>query len=274
MSKRLIAVIGTGFAPTGGHIAPELIRLQAASDFQPQLFEPRYNAFPATQFDRALSMIGNVDAGIQAAQAGAIGIFINTFGDYGLDELRAAVRVPVVGAGEAAMAIAATLGRRFAIVTIWPKTMQFIFDDRIDQCGMRPHCSEVISILDDNELPEPGGAMVPIEQMRAGQSTIVNRIIESARGAIDRGADTILLGCTCMAPIAGELAQRLPVPVVEPMTAGYKFTETLVSLRISQSAIAFPSASAQRLGAFDALITGASIKVDTSDCPACIIAEE
>ena len=85
---------------------------------------------------------------------------------------------------------------------------------------------------------------------------------------------TIILGCTCMAPIADRVAAQLSVPVVEPMTAGYKFTETLVALRLAQSAAAFPRPASKRLSAIGDLLEGAVPMTAEGDCPVCVVAAE
>jgi allantoin racemase len=273
MAQR-IAVIGTGFTPTGGTAPPQQIRAVAGQGFEPILVETRYSAFPSNPYDRGLAAVGYVDAGVTAGRDGAAGIFINTFGDYGLAELKSALGIPVVGAGEAAMALAATLGRRFAIVTIWPTSLRFIFDERLAACGMQDRCVDVVSVLDQTEMGRRGDAEDPVLAMRAGKAAVVDRIITAAEGIIARGADTVVLGCTCMAPVAGDLAARLPVPVVDPMTAGYKFTETLVALKLSQSAIAYPRPGEDRLSAIGALVTGAPLEASaSSDCEVCVVAD-
>jgi len=273
MTARRIAIIGTGFSPTGGIEPPLQIAAIAASDFKPELIEPRMGPFPRTPYDRALTALGNIDAGIRASRAGAAGIFINTFGDYGLGELRSALSIPVIGAGQSAMALAATLGRRFAIVSIWPPSLRFIFEDRLADCGMQALCSEIISILDD-DLSDMPDVLAKVDQMRAGGADILDRIVGAAQDAIARGADTIVLGCTCMAPIAARIAARLPVPVIDPMTAGYKACEAMISLNLSQSTIAYPRASATSLGTLDKLLDGAMPAQAPDDCPICVTAAD
>jgi len=55
-------------------------------------------------------------------------------------------------------------------------------------------------------------------------------VAEEARIAVeDDGAEVIVLGCTVMGPIAGALANKLAVPVVEPGTAAIKLAEALAA---------------------------------------------
>ena len=208
-AERRIAVLGTGFRPTGNQTAPKEIAAIAGGGFLPELVEPRFGAFPRTPYDRGLAAIGNIDAGITAAANGFSAIFLNTFGDYGIVELRSALHIPVIGAGEAAMTLASTLGRRFAIVTVWPRSMNFIYDERLAACLMRERCAGIVNILGDLDIvaTERGDPDDPVTAMRAGSGAIVDRIVAGAEAVLaDGDVDTIILGCTCMAPIGNTVA--------------------------------------------------------------------
>jgi allantoin racemase len=275
MSTARIAILGTGFRPSGGVEPPREIAAIAGASFRPELVEPRFNAFPKTPYDRGLTALGNLDAGISAEKNGYSAVFLNTFGDYGVTELRSALGIPVVGAGQMAMTVAATLGRRFSIVTVWPRTMNFIYDERLAACGMAGRCVGIRNILDDGEMAsvERGDTNDPVTAMRAGTAAIVDRIVAATEIAVAAdGADTIVLGCTCMAPIGTTVAARLRVPVIEPMTTGYKMAELLVSLGLGQSAAAFPKADPARLQIVDQLISGARVELRDENCPVCVFA--
>jgi allantoin racemase len=273
-----IAVIGTGFRPTGTGTAPKEIAAVAGAPFRPELLEPRFGAFPRTPYDRGLAVIGYIDAGIAAEKDGFAAVFLNTFGDYGLAELKSALHIPVIGAGEAAMALASTVGSRFAIVTVWPRSMNFIYDERLAACGMTQRCASIVNIFQDDDIvaTERGDPDDPISAMRAGNGAITDRIVAAAEDILAKGeADTIILGCTCMAPIGSTIAARLGVPVIESMTAGYKMAEMLVSLGLTQSAAAFPKPPAARLNRIGLLIAaGGSQPADDEDCQVCIVAAE
>jgi allantoin racemase len=276
-----IAVLGSGYRPTGSNQAPpEIVRI-AAFGFRPELVETRFGAFPKTPYDRGLAAIGYLDAGIKAEQAGYDALFLNTFGDYGIAELRSALGIPVVGAGETAMTVAATLGRRFAIVTVWPRSMNFIYDERLATTGMTTRCVAIRNILDDGDLNKVvrGDPDDPVSVMRQGASSarsaaIVGRIVQAAEAAIADGAEIIVLGCTCMAPIGAMVASRVAAPVIEAMTSGYKMAEMLVSLSLTQSALAFPRPAADRLQAIDQLISGSATTQPEEDCEVCVFAAD
>ena len=275
-ARHRIAVLGTGFTQTGTATPPAQIAAVAGPDFAPELVETRYSVFPGTPYDRGLAVVGYVDAGVSAAQAGHAAVFINTFGDYGLAELRSALSIPVVGAGEAAMALASTLGRKFAIVTIWPESLKFIFDERLASSGTQDRCTEIVFVLAKDEMRTRGAADDPVSRMRQGNTAVIDRVVAGAEEAIKRGADTIVLGCTCMSPIAAQIASRIAAPVIDPMTAGYKMTESLVSLRLAQSPVAYPRVTADRLAAVGNLVSGGltASTPATDACEVCVVAAE
>lgn len=267
-----IAVIGTGAAPTGGIVPPAEIAAMARDGFKPQLIETALSIFPATPYQRGLAVLAYVEAGIRAERAGYDAVFINTFGDYGLTELKSALSIPVIGAGEAALSLAATLGRRFAIVTIWPPSLNFIYDERLAASGLGARCAGVVNVLSELEMNRRGQAEDPVAAMRAARADMIDRLSAAALAAVrERGADTIVLGCTCMAPIGALIAARVPVPVIEPMTAGYAAAEMMLSLRLTQSKIAFASPPAAALDVAAQLVAGAPVAA-AEECGACVIA--
>lgn len=85
---------------------------------------------------------------------------------------------------------------------------------------------------------------------------MIDRIVAVADRAVAAGADTIVLGCTCMAPIGRAIAARMTVPVIEALSAGYKFAELMVAMRLKQSAAAYPPVSAERLALARKLVNG------------------
>jgi allantoin racemase len=270
-----IAVIGTGFTPTGQRSPPSEIAAIMSSGFSAELIETRMSLFPGTPFERGLGAIGYIEAGIRAQDEGFDAVFINTVGDYGIDELKSALRIPVVGAGEAAMTMATMLGRRFAVVTIWPTSLNFIYDERVRNCGMSARCLGVFNVLSESEMAPRGSEVDPVHDMRAGKAAMLDRIVAAADRAVAAGADTIVLGCTCMAPIGHLIAARMGVPVVEAMTAGYRFAEMLLAMRLRQSPAAYPPVDAGRLAVARKLVNGGDGAPPTElECETCVAAAE
>ena len=235
-----IAVMGTGFGVPGTHAAPKSILDVAAPGFEPHLFLPRMSANSHNQINRTLNEVSTIETGLRAAEEGFDALFINTAGDYGLTALRSALDIPVIGAGQATMHAAAQLGERFSIVTIWPESMRFLYTNLLRLYGMEGHCVSVRCVSMDDEMKTLRDDENFVTDMRRGERTQIDRIVAACEAAIQQdGADTIMLGCTCMAPIAAEIDSRCVAPVLNPMTTGYKATEMALSLGLRPSALAY-----------------------------------
>lgn len=269
-----IGVLGTGHAPSGGQTPPP--QIAPSPDFQAVLYEGKHGFFPGTHLGRELTRLDTIEAGLRAAEDGCDALFINTIGDYAIEELRSAVDIPVVGAADAGLAIASQLGITIGIVTIWPSSLEFIYRERLRTTGQEARVKSLRYVLEDAEMANLGsGEGDPVEQMRSGKAQMLERILASATAAISQdGCDVILLGCTCMAPAYDSIAERLAVPVVDGLRAGYAMAETLVRLNLTSSRRAYPKASKESIEAAKDLINGAAIDAPEEDCELCIVAGE
>jgi len=249
-----IAVIGTGFRREGSDVPPRQIADIAGLGFEPRLVEQRLPAFPINQVNHNLIEVSTIEAGLRAADAGFDAVFINTVGDYGLGALRSALRIPVIGAGQATMHAAAQLGERFSIVTIWPESMRFIYTHLLRLYGMEKLCVSVRCVSQDDELETLAEDENFVTEMRRGDRTQQDRIVaECERAIAEDRADTVMLGCTCMSPIADDIAARCAAPVLNPLTTGYKATEAQLSLGHLHSKLAYEGAGGDRMAHYRAM---------------------
>ena len=129
------------------------------------------------------------------------------FSDPGLNELRAATDRPVYGIAESAYPQAAANGRRFGVVSILaasvPRHRRYVEELGLggSLAGDRPVGLGVTALGDDAEAT-------------------FARLVEVGEQLRDEdGADTIVLGCTGMAPHRERLERGLEIPVIDPVTA-------------------------------------------------------
>jgi Asp/Glu/hydantoin racemase len=87
---------------------------------------------PITEFRCAAQVIANA---IAAQRAGCDAFVIGHFQEPALQEVRAAVEIPVVGLGEATMLHACTIGRKIGLVTINPVFIPY-HEDQIVRHGL------------------------------------------------------------------------------------------------------------------------------------------
>ena len=134
---------------------------------------------------------------------GADAVVIGCFDDTGLPQLRARLRCPVVGLGEAGMLAGAATAPRFAVLTTTQGSVPVI-EANVKAMGLAPRCDGVraahVPVLDLNHrLPD----------LRAALSAL----------AAETKAGAVVLGCAGMGRLAGDLAAPgLPV-LIEPVRA-------------------------------------------------------
>jgi allantoin racemase len=138
-------------------------------------------------YERSLADIAVTAAGIDAAQRGADALVINSMSDSGLAALRSRLPIPVVGACQASLAVAGTLGQRIAIITMWPQ-WHALYPPVGAPLGPS---SRVAAIRDIGVRPDA-------EALLAGREEEVFPQLDAAcRGALEAdGADVIVLGST------------------------------------------------------------------------------
>lgn len=222
MARIRIGLAGASANPLTGAVVPELAR-QIPIGVDVLAYPSRAPVFPYTPLDRALQVLGHVEAARRAEAEGCDAVVLDSFGDYGLEILRSGLGVPVVGCGDAALEAAGRLGRTFALVTTWPVSMDFIVRRVLRDSGLEAACRGVLSIGVEEDLADvaqPGGYL---SRIAAGEASLLERLKDACRDAVQRnGVEVIVLGCTCLSALAETLARDCPVPVVNPRLAGVK----------------------------------------------------
>lgn len=261
-----IAILGSGKGPEGQAIVPAPIAEIIGDGFDAGLIENKLQVFPATPERREVNVLEYLEAAYRAEDEGYAAAFINTIGDYGLLQARSQVNIPVIGAGESAMLLATTLGQRFSIVTIWPPALAFLYDAVLDDYQLRHRCASVRFVTADAELDTKEEY---VSDMNSQRTSIVDRVVaECERAVSEDGCDVVVLGCTCMAPIAPMVAERCSVPVIDGMRAGYKFAEMTVTLGHTPRLPAADQRSYSR-SEVDKLLQTAASSLQPIECEPC-----
>lgn len=267
-----LALIGSAFHRADPEAIPAELRAVLDPGTQARIYIPGVSAFPRNALDLKIQEVGYIEAGLRAAREGCDAIVLNTVGDYGLAALKSAVRIPVVGAGETGANYAAMLGRPFSIVTIWPAATAFLYRQLLQETALTTQCAKVLFVGSSSELDELGKVEEDyIARMQRGEATVLSRIIASCRAAVDtQGAASVLLGCTCMSPIAAQVAAALDVPVVNPLTLAARHAETLVRMGLVHSKVTYAPATQNRNAVFEAMAETSAFHVSAEACDACV----
>lgn len=151
---------------------------------------------------------GTFDAAIVAA-----------FGDPGLGGARELFDFPVVGMAEAAMLVACTLGRKFAIVS-FTKALEPWFAEIVEWHGLSGRCA-AIRTLDE--------AFQSIDDVQTEKEQV---LIDLAVGTVKNdGADVVILAGAPLAGLVNKIGERVPVPLVDGIQAAVTMAEGLVRLK-------------------------------------------
>jgi allantoin racemase len=172
-----------------------------------------------------------VEAGVAAEREGFDAVCINTVSDSGLNALRSRLRIPVIGPGQASFHVAAMLGHRFSILTMWQPWVP-LYRKTLKEYGLEARCASVRHI---DTRPD-------VQALLQGKEEVVFAKLEAAgRRAVDEdGADVLVLGSTTMHQSHRYLAGRLPVPVINPGLVAYKLCEMFLDLGLTHSKHAWP----------------------------------
>lgn len=182
------------------------------------LTAPRGVPYIAT---RAEAQIGGAIALEMLAEhhAGADAAIIAAFGDPGLLGARELFPLPIVGMAEAAMLTACMLGRRFSIVT-FAQALEPWYEECVAMHGLSGRCASIRAL---------SGTFTSIADVQQEKADLLVALACDAV-AQDR-ADVVILSGAPLAGLAAKVADRVPVPLVDPIGAAVKLAEALVALK-------------------------------------------
>jgi len=183
-------------------------------------------------YEGALADAFCLEAGLSAEADGYDAVCINTMSDSGLHALRSRLNIPVVGTGRSSFFLAADLGRKFSVVTMWPE-WYWLYEKLAKDTGLGDRLASIRDI----------GVRPDTQELLAGKEDFVFAALEEQclRAIEEDGADVLILGSTTMHQSAGYLQPRLPVPLINPGLLAFKQCELLLGLGLSQSKRAWPA---------------------------------
>ena len=248
--KRVLVVVPFAMSPE--NLALRQAQLQGIA-LSPELefvFRP-VKAGPvnySSHHDFALAEVANFEAGCKAQEEGFAAVCIDTMSDSGVAALRSVLDIPVFGPGKVSMLAALMLGDRFSILTMASRWKP-LYKKALDELGLHHKCASVRAI----EVPPDNQALL------SGKEDDVFPLLEAAgRRAIEEdGAEVLILGSTTMHQSHAWLAERLPVPIINPGPLSYKMAEAALGLGLSHSRIGYPRSPHPRLGMLEAMMAAA-----------------
>lgn len=197
-----------------------------------------------SQQDALLADLGMIQAGLDAERQGYHAVCIDTVSDAGMAVLRSVLRIPVIGAGRHAVLTALMLGERFSFVSMWDRWRP-LHQKVLADLGLAHKCASIRSAdLTPNNQQLLGGR----------EDEVFPVLLQVAQQCIDQdGADVIILGSTTMHEAHAYLAQRLPVPVINPGPLTYRMAQMALQLGLTHSAATYPQPLSPRLDTYRAM---------------------
>lgn len=171
-----------------------------------------------------------LSAGMQAEAEGYSAVCINSMSDSGVAALRSRLTIPVFGAAAPTYHLAAQLGRKFSILSMWDE-WRWLYEKILSEQKL---ADRVASIRTIGVPPDTA------ELLSGKEDSVFPRLLEAARLAVEQdGADVLVLGSTTMHQSHAYLSDRLGVPVLNPGLVGLKTCEMTLDLGLAHSKAAY-----------------------------------
>jgi allantoin racemase len=199
--------------------------------------------------DFALADVALFEAGADAESEGYDAICIDTMSDSGMNALRSALEIPVIGPGKASFLMACMLGHKFSVLTQWDP-WKALYSKAAQEYGLTEKLASVRSI---NKPPDVANLLGGKEE------DIFPLLLDAGLKCVEEdGADVICMGSTTMHQSVPYLQENLPVPVVNPGPLTYKLAELVLGLGITHSKTAYPKPHVPKIDMLHALQDGAA----------------
>lgn len=155
---------------------------------------------------------------------------VGCFGEPGLEAARELTSKPVVGSASASFHLAAQLADTVSCVTILDAVVPIVHE-RVREAGLADVVTDV-RIID--------AAVHDIDHEGEG---LVEDMVEAGRTAVSEGgAGAIVPGCMSLSFMraSDEVAERVGVPVVDPVVAGLETAQLFATHGLTASPVSYP----------------------------------
>lgn len=145
-------------------------------------------------------------------------LIVAAFGDPGLEGLREALDIPVLGMTESALMSACMLGKRFSIIAISRRITAW-YRDIVERNGLLGRLAS-IRCLDE-----------PLRDIGSVQQDHGARLQSLCEAAVQEDrADVLIIAGAPLAGLARSIKERLPVPAVDGVSSAVNHAQSLVAL--------------------------------------------
>lgn len=177
-----------------------------------------------------------VELAKQLQDEGYDGIWLSDFDMCGVEAAREAIDIPIIGGFPTSAFTALSLSQRFGILTILPSTLA-MQQGHVSAYGQHDNFAGIATID------------CPVDQLSNVDVVVAKSFPVALQLIKDRGAQSLLLGCTGFVGVADRLSSMLTeslqayVPVIDPNQAGISCLISLVRMKIRPSRLCYNAAS-------------------------------
>jgi allantoin racemase len=169
----------------------------------------------------------------QTENEGFDGIFVSDFDFCGVEPARESINIPIIGAFRPSAFTAIALSEKIGLITIMRSVV-----------AMQEGHFRNFGILDNLACILP--INVTVSEL-SNQKIVISKVYDKAMEAIEKGAQSIILGCTgCTGfigiaePVAELLKDKgYDIPVIDPNRTGITFIIMLVRNKLLQSRLTY-----------------------------------
>jgi allantoin racemase len=168
-----------------------------------------------------------IENGIDAAHSGYDAFLVGNIADPGLQVLREAVNIPVLGLCETALHLASIMGAGFSLITINDKFTPRVIEN-VDLYKLRPHMVSIDKMRID-WLPN----LYAVFKEPSARRNLIDQFMAASEAAIEKGAEVLIpAGGLIMAFLADQGIHAIGrVPILNGIITLVKMGEMAVKLQ-------------------------------------------
>ncbi len=152
-------------------------------------------------------------------------VVIACFDDPGMYALREILDVPVLGIGESSILMALALGWKYSILAVSEKAVP-LMENMIYRYGLEKRLASIESMK-----------LSVVDVDRMSEEEVLRPLLEAGEKARNKGAEVLILGCAGLTGYDEKLSRKMRLPVIDPVKAGVKLAESILSMGLNISRI-------------------------------------
>jgi allantoin racemase len=216
----------TSMAIRGSQLEAAKCRPDVVFEFRPIRFElGGYD----NEHDYLLGKLGLLDAGIDAQRDGYDALVVDSVSDGGVELLRSVLDIPVIGAGRPSYYLALVLAPTFSLL-IQHEILRAGYERQMRDMSVRQQCASIRSI--DLELDYDA-------YLTGNEDVAFSRLLDAGLRCVEEDQAGAIVLPVSLFQAHSYLAERLPVPVINPGAIAYRTIELILDMGLRHSSAAY-----------------------------------